>query len=120
MRPHIDASEFGSITVDGRVYEHDIIIRLDGQVKKRKKKLSKRVYGTSHTISREEAEYIYERGAEWLIIGTGQYDNVRLSPKAEAFFADAGCRITLLATPQALSAWNAAQGKGIALFHVTC
>jgi len=120
MRPHIDASEFGSITVEGRVYEHDIVIRPDGEVKKRKKKLSKRVYGTSHTISRDEAEQIYERGVEWLIVGTGQYDNVRLSPEAQAFLAEAKCRVTLLATPQALSAWNAAQGKGIGLFHVTC
>jgi len=120
MRPHIDASEFGSITVDGQVYDHDIVIRLNGQVKKRKKKLSKRVYGTSHTISRDEAEQIYERGAEWLIIGTGQYDTVRLSPEAEAFFAEARCQVRLLATPRALAAWNEAHGKGIGLFHVTC
>src|SRR2546423_1428688 len=51
MKPRIDGTSFGSITVGGTVFEHDIIIRPDGAVKKRKKKLSKAIYGTSHMIS---------------------------------------------------------------------
>lgn len=61
MRPRIDGTAFGSITVNGTVFEHDVIIRPDGQVKKRKKKLSSAVYGTSHTISRQEARYVYKQ-----------------------------------------------------------
>ena len=41
MKPRIDETEFGSITIEGTVFDHDVIIRPDGQVKKRKKKLSK-------------------------------------------------------------------------------
>jgi hypothetical protein len=37
----IEGSEFGKITIDGRTYEHDVIIRLSGDVEKRRKKLSK-------------------------------------------------------------------------------
>ena len=48
MKPTIDGTEFGSITISGELYEHDVLIRLSGKVKKRKKKLSKAVYGTSH------------------------------------------------------------------------
>jgi len=55
MKPRIDRTRFGSVTIDGTVFEHDVIIRLHGQVKKRKKRLSKAVYGTSHTISLAEA-----------------------------------------------------------------
>jgi hypothetical protein len=33
----IDGAQFGSITVDGETYDHDIVIRLSGTVKKRKK-----------------------------------------------------------------------------------
>ncbi len=77
MAPVINDSSFGSITVEGVVYDHDIIITLEGKVKKRKKKLSKVVYGTSHTISRDEANYVYQE-------------------------------------------WNRAEGKWIALFHITC
>ena len=51
----IDKTQFGSITVAGKTYEHDVVIRLSDKVVKRKKKLSKRLYGTSHTISEDEA-----------------------------------------------------------------
>ena len=60
MIPEIDKTSFGSITVDGMSYDHDIIITLDGEVKKRKKKLSKAVYGTSHKISLDEIRYTYQ------------------------------------------------------------
>lgn len=64
MKPKIDSCEFGSITIDGADFEHDVLIRLSGEIKKRKKKLSKAVFGTSHIISLDEAEYIFEKGAE--------------------------------------------------------
>jgi hypothetical protein len=56
MEPTIQGTEFGSITVDGNVYDHDIVIRLGGKVKKRKKKLSKEQSGTSHVVALNEAE----------------------------------------------------------------
>lgn len=77
----IENTEFGAITIDGEVYEHDVIIRLSGKVEKRKKKLSKEKYGTSHIISKDEAKFIYEDGCEMLIVGAGQEGNVRLSPR---------------------------------------
>lgn len=46
MIPHIDSTEFGSLTIAGEVIEHDVLICLDGEVKKRKKKLSKEFYGS--------------------------------------------------------------------------
>ena len=120
MKPHIDGTEFGSITVDGEIYDHDIVIRLNGNVKKRKKKLSKERYGTSHTVSMEEAEHIYDDGAEWVIIGTGQHGVLKLSEEAEGFFKDHGCSVQALPTPDAVTAWNEAEGQVIAMFHVTC
>jgi hypothetical protein len=93
---------------------------LDGSVEKRKKKLSKMVYGSSHTISKEEARYVYQKGAEVLIIGTGHYDRVVLSNEAKRLFKKHGCRVRLEATPEAIHTWNAAGDKVIGLFHVTC
>ena len=120
MEPTIQDTEFGKITVDEEVYEHDIMIRLGGKVKKRKKKLSKAIYGNSHTVSLDEAKHILEEGAQRLIIGTGQYDNVRLSEEAEEYFRKQGCSVELFPTPEALKAWNQAKGKTIGMFHVTC
>jgi hypothetical protein len=122
MKPRVDKTEFGSITIKGTAFEHDVIIPPDGQVKKRKKKLSKAVYGTSHTISLQEAEYVWEQGAgpDCLIVGSGQYGNVELSPEAAAYLKRRGCPVELLPTPEAIDVWNEAKGRAIGLFHVTC
>jgi hypothetical protein len=120
MRPSIDRTEFGSITISGEPYEHDVVIRLGGKVQKRKKKLSKAKYGTSHKISLEEAEHIFEAGAKQLIIGSGQSGCVDLSDEASEYFRKHGCSVQLLPTPQAITTWNAAKGAVIGMFHVTC
>jgi hypothetical protein len=120
MRPTIDRTAFGSITIAGERFEHDVLIRRDGRVEKRKKQLSKAVYGTSHVLSLDEARHVREKGAACLIVGTGHYDNVRLSGEAEAYLARKRCRVRLLPTPEAIRAWNDAEGAVIGLFHVTC
>jgi hypothetical protein len=120
MKPSIDGTSFGSITIEGIVFEHDVIIRQDGQVKKRKKKLSKALYGTSHILSEEEARHIYEKGAKHLIIGAGQYGNVRLSDEAADYFKRKECQVELHPTPEAIQVWNKTDEAAIGLFHVTC
>lgn len=120
MKPKIDGSEFGSITIAGDRIEHDVLIGLFGEVTKRKKKLSKAVYGTSHTISLAEAEYIYEKGAERLIVGAGQNGMVALSDEAADYFAEKKVAVELAPTPEAVALWNKAKGAVIGLFHVTC
>jgi hypothetical protein len=60
----IEGTTFGTITIDGKTYEHDVIIRLSGEVVKRKK--------SSSFLAR----------ARW----------ATCSPEAEAYFAKNGCR----------------------------
>lgn len=120
MEPQIESTSFGSITVAGQKIKGDIVLTPDGSIKKRKKKLSKRIYGSSHTISLDEAKHIYQKGVRLLIIGTGQYDMVRLSDEARAYLEKHGCQVQLAATPEAIRLWNDAQGQVIGLFHVTC
>jgi hypothetical protein len=120
MKPIINSTYFGSITIDREKYDHDVLIRLSGEVVKRKKKLSKAIYGTSHMISLDEAQYILEEGAERLIIGTGQTGMVKLSVEAADFFRKNKCQVQVLPTPEAIRVWNQSEGEIIALFHVTC
>ena len=82
-----------AITVDGKTYEHDVIIRLSGAVEKRRKRLSKEKYGTSHIMSKAEAKFVFEDGCDLLIVGAGQDGNVRLSPEASAYFDKKHCRV---------------------------
>lgn len=120
MKPKIDKTKFGSITIEGEKYENDVLIRLNGKVKKRKKKLSKEIFGTSHIISLAEAEYVYEDGAENIIIGTGQSGMVKLSDEAAEFFQKKECRPVLFPTPEAIHVWNETKSPAIGLFHITC
>jgi hypothetical protein len=120
MEPRIDQTQFGSVTIDGEVFTHDVIIRLGGQVEKRKKKLSKAVYGTSHIISLAEAEHLYQEGVERLLIGAGQDGRVALSEEAATYFGRNRCQVELLATPEVIPVWNQAEGAVIGLLHVTC
>ena len=120
MKPRIDNTSFGNITIDGETFQHDILIRLNGEVIKRKKKLSKKYFQTSHIISIEEAEYIYEEGAEKLLIGSGQTGMLRLSDDAAEFFNKKNCLVEFFPTGKAIEKWNEEKNKVIGLFHITC
>ncbi|WJR80945.1 MTH938/NDUFAF3 family protein [Bradyrhizobium sp. NP1] len=116
----IDSTIFGAITIDGKTYEHDVIVRLSGKVVKRKKNLSKKLYGTSHVLSEDEAKFLFEKGCDQVVIGSGQMGNVRLSPEAEAYFERKDCEVLLKPTPEAIRTFNRSRAKRIGLFHVTC
>jgi hypothetical protein len=106
----IENTTFGRITIDGKTYEHDVVIRLSGEVVKRKKKLSKKLYGTSHTLSKDEAKFVFEKGCQQLIRGS----------EAETYFRKKGCKVLLQPTPKAIQTLNTSHAKKIGLFHVTC
>jgi hypothetical protein len=89
----IDGTTFGSIAIDGKTYDHDVIVRLSEEVEKRKKKLSRRVYGSSHTVSEDEARFVFEKGCKQLIFGTGQDGMASLSPETSAFFEEKGRKV---------------------------
>ncbi|MFC1558779.1 Mth938-like domain-containing protein [candidate division KSB1 bacterium] len=120
MKPVINDTTFGSITIEGKTFQHDVIISLNGDIKKRKKKLSKAIYGTSHVLSQDEAKFVYEKSAKQIIIGSGQNGILELSDEAKNFFKKKKCSIDLMPTPKAVKNWNELKDKAIGLFHVTC
>jgi hypothetical protein len=71
-------------------------------------------------MSLKEAEYVYEEGAELLIVGTGQYGFLELSDEARSYFEKEGCRVMTKSTNKAIHAWNTSSEKVIGLFHITC
>src|SRR5438105_9894135 len=115
----IEGTTFGTITIDGKTYEHDVIVRLSGEVVKRKKKLSKKYYGTSHVLSKDEAKLVFETGCEQLILGSGQMGNVHLSPEAEAYFAKKSCKVLLQRTPEEIGVCNRSHAEKIGIFCLT-
>ena len=120
MEPKISCSEFGNIIVGEMCYDYDIIIDTNGEIRKRQKKLSKNVHGTSHILSLLEAEYIYEDGTERIIIGSGQEGILTLSDDAQRFFDQKNCKVEIRPTPDAVDKWNRSEKKTIGVFHITC
>jgi hypothetical protein len=51
-------------------------------------------------LSKDEAKFVFEKGCEQLILGSGQMGNVHLSPEAEAYFTKKGCKVLLQPTPR--------------------
>ena len=86
-------------------YEHDVVIRLSGEVVKRKKKLSKK-------------RSLSSRGGRAAHCWLGP--NGQCALEAEAYFAKKGCKVLLQPTPQAIREFNRSHEKKIGLFHVTC
>jgi len=116
----IDSTRFGQITIDGTVYDHDVVILSDGTVKKRKKKLSKKIYGSSHTVALDEIRYFFEKGVTTLVVGTGQQGILKLSDEAESFLKENGVEIQAAPTPKAIKRFNQTPDPKNGLFHITC
>jgi hypothetical protein len=108
---------FGSIRIDGVTYEHDVMID-HGEVRKRKKKLSKKfrdAFGHTPLSIKEEIPWKCKR----LVIGTG----TGALPVMEEVRREAERRnITLVVLPTAEAIEQLKQGseKTNAILHVTC
>src|SRR5260370_2559940 len=64
----IESPTFGAITIDGTTDQHDVVVRLSGEFVKRKKKLSKKLYGTSNVLSKDEAKFRFAKGGDQVVI----------------------------------------------------
>jgi hypothetical protein len=95
----IEGTTFGTITIDGRTYEHDVIIRLSGEVLKRKKKLSKKYYGTSHVLSKDEAKFVFEKGMRAAHSGLGSDRQCASIAGSRGVFREKGLHGAIAAHP---------------------
>jgi hypothetical protein len=112
-----EAFSFGSICIDGVIYEHDVLIDR-GQVRKRKKKASKK-FGDAfgHTPLSIEEEIPWK--CRKLVIGTG---TGALPVMEEVKQAAKRRRIQLLVLPtaQAIQVLQENPDGANAILHVTC
>ena len=109
-----EAFSFGSICIDGVTYEHDVLIDR-GQVRKRKKKASKK-FGDAfgHTPLSIEEEIPWK--CRKLVIGTG---TGALPVMEEVKQAAKRRRVQLLVLPTAQAIQENPDGAN-AILHVTC
>lgn len=110
---------FGSIEVEGRQYDNDIVID-GGQVRKRKKKPSKSYrnqFGHTPLSADEELPW----GGDQLIIGTGAYGSLPIMPEVLEEARRRGIDLTAIPTEGACRLIaSLEQGEVHAVLHVTC
>lgn len=122
----IEDTNFGSITIDGKKYTHDIVIYPD-HVEKRKKWITKQKHGTSHKFTQEEmSEYINNVDSEEIkvvVVGTGQYGKLKLLNETREYLKEKEIEVIELKTPEAIKYFEKraeTRKQKIGIFHVTC
>jgi hypothetical protein len=110
---------FGSIEVEGREYENDIVIE-QGRVRKRKKKPSKPYRGEfGHTPLSADEELPW--GGDKMIIGTGAYGSLPIMPEVLEEARRRGVEVTAVPTEEACRLVSTLDGSQVhAVLHVTC
>ena len=110
---------FGSIEVEGRQYDNDIVIQ-GGRVRKRKKKPSKSYrdqFGHTPLSAEEELPW----GGDRLIIGTGAYGSLPIMPEVLEEARRRGIDLTAIPTKDACRLIASLErGEVHAVLHVTC
>ena len=63
MRPSIDGTEFGNITISGEQYEHDVVVRLSGKVKNAEEEVVEgEIRNVAQGFTRKSATHIRSGG----------------------------------------------------------
>ena len=110
---------FGVLEIEGKQYEHDVVIDR-GQVRKRRKGASKRFrdsYGHTPLSVDEDLPW----GGQSLIIGTGASGALPVMPQVQQEAARRGITITAVPTREACRLLEYLDGEQVrAVLHATC
>lgn len=118
----IEEYSFGFIKINGQVYNHDIQIGLDGEIK-----LWWR--NESHEIEKRDIEEVLNQKPEAIVIGTGELGVARVADGARQAIASKGVKLIIEPTGEAVKSFNSfkkdssAGGQGkkvVGFFHLTC
>lgn len=114
----LDKFRFGSIRIDGVIYENDVLIDR-GKVQKRKKKASKPFRDQfGHTPLSVEEKIPWK--CETLIVGTGAEGALPVMPEVENEAQRRQVELVVASTREAIDLFNRRGGKANAILHVTC
>ncbi len=110
--------QFGSITIDGETYHHDVVIDR-GAVRKRRKKPSKKYqqeYGHTPLSADEEIPWDCRR----LVIGTGALGALPVHEDVKREADRRGVELVIVPTPEAIRLLEEHAEGSNAILHLTC
>ncbi len=119
----IEEYKFGSIAIDGKIYDYDVELRWTGEILKWWRK-------EGHIIDVEDIRRATEQNPDTIVIGTGESGLARVTEEAQNFIKERGVKLIVDLTEQATKTFNVIneeseeeegkQDKVIGLFHLTC
>jgi len=118
MNMFFDKFSFGSLQIDGRLYEHDVIIDR-GKIRRRHKKPSKKfqdAFGHTPLSAEEDIPWKCER----LVIGTGAYGRLPVMKEVQREADRRKVKLVILPTIEAIKALQQDPEDTNSILHVTC
>ncbi len=112
----INSIEFGSITVDSKIYSHDVVVSWDGKIKEAKTFVR-------HVFGRDEFEELIKKNPEVIVVGTGDPGFLRVSGEIGMLCKQKNIELIEITSKRAIEKFNENIKKGkkvIAFIHVTC
>jgi hypothetical protein len=114
---HFDKFSFGSLQIDGRTYEQDVVIDR-GEIRKRKKMPSKKFREEfGHTPLSIEERIPWK--CHWLVIGTGAYGRLPVMKEVKREAERRHVELIIVPTSEALQLIER-ESEANAILHVTC
>ena len=114
---HFGKFSFGSLQIDGRTYEQDVVIER-GEIRKRKKSPSKKFrdeFGHTPLSIEEKIPWKCQR----LVIGTGAYGRLPVMKEVQVEAERRHVELVVVPTNDALRLMER-ESKANAILHVTC
>lgn len=110
----IEHYSFGSITIDGKNYSHDVIV--SGA------KVKSWWRATSHEVTTNDADPILEEKPKLIIFGTGAAGVMSVFPETEDYLGRQGIKVLILKTAEAVKEFNRRINESgvVGAFHLTC
>lgn len=121
--PKLESTGFGWLVADGKRYDRDLVVTIDGVIVPRPKHLSKK-YGGWHTVlGPEEIESAIAGNPEILVVGCGHFGVLPIRPETRALLKQRGVQIETHKIGAAMKRYDelAHAGKRVAaVLHITC
>jgi hypothetical protein len=113
--PHVDAYDFGRITIDGETYARDLIICPDGI-------RTDWWRSEGHSLRPRDLEAVIDLDPEVLIVGCGRDDRLKVPEETRRWVRQRGIELIELPTGEACERYNqlAVQSRVVAGLHLTC
>ncbi|MEE8637926.1 MAG: MTH938/NDUFAF3 family protein [Candidatus Margulisiibacteriota bacterium] len=105
---------FGSITIDGKKYEHDVIVSSSG--------VKSWWRATSHNVSMNDLDPILSEKPKLVIFGTGAAGVMEVAGESEDHLEEQQIKVVIKKTADAIKEYNLRQSEPgvVGAFHLTC